>query len=1016
MDFMRSIYPLYSTGSLTGQNCMSANHDPHKAREALKYEKPVVSREFIAQALKEAKEPMTLEHLAEQLGYTDGTDEYEGLRRRMGAMQRDGQIIANRRGGYMPVDEDSLVAGRIQAHADGYGFVISDDSDDDVYLNGKQMRQVLHGDRVVVSITGTDRRGRREGRIIQVVEHVHHTLVGRFMDDQGVMHVSPDNKRIHLDIMIPVAGRNHAQEGDIVVVELTEQPTRRHPPVGKVIEVLGPELKAGMEIDVALRSHDIPYVWPDAVTAEADDLGTAVSGDDIPGRKDIRKLPLMTIDGADARDFDDAVFAEKTAKGYRLLVAIADVANYVKPGSALDAEATHRGTSVYFPGQVVPMLPEVLSNGLCSLNPHVDRLCMLCELSLDEAGGIKRTRFYNAVMQSHARLTYDKAWEILSQPDSPLREEFSHVLTGLETLYELYTVLRAARDKRGVIEFESNETRIVFDRNRKIEKLLPVVRNDAHKLIEECMILANIAAAAFVERQAIPALYRVHQGPKSDRLDDLRSFLAFRGLTLGGGDAPAPVDYARLSKAIENRADRSVIETTMLRSMQQAVYQPKNEGHFGLALTQYAHFTSPIRRYPDLLVHRAIKYALTRKSVEQYHYSTSDMQALGVSCSSTERRAEEASRDVLSWLKCEYMQSHVGDEFDGVVATVTSFGLFVELNDLHVEGLVHITSLVKDYYRFDPAEGALTGEKTGRQYRLGESIRVRVAAVNLDDRKIDFQEVDTGPRKANKPRRAAALDPTVRQKKPKKPKSQLRRDKQRLKIKAEKQAEQRSQSKQDTPKSTPPRAKTDNRKSTQPVKTEAQQKRAEWKNNRSQETTEPRTGTKQPNVWKTASTKSDAAKQRVAKKSASKKRVSKATASAKPLAEPSAELSAELSPEPYLNTRSSKKVVAKKAASKKVVSKKTISKKAASKKAVTKKPVSKKSGTKKITARKVSAKKTSAKKVVAKGNTAKKVAAKKAAKKVAKKRSSKKAVTKKTASKKTTGKKPVAKKRAKKRS
>jgi len=761
---------------------MSSPDDPHMAREASKYDKPVASREYITQALTDAKEPLSLEDLAVHFEYEPETDEFEGLRRRVGAMQRDGQIIVNRTGGLMPVDESSLVAGRIQAHSDGFGFLIADDGEDDIYLNGKQMRQVLHGDRVVVGVTGTDRRGRREGRIIEVVERAHKTLVGRFMDEQGVLHVSPDNKRIHLDVMIPVPGRNGANAGDIVVVEITEQPTRRNPPVGNVIEVLGPELKAGMEIDVALRSHDIPHIWPDEVTEQADSFGATVRDKDIPGRKDIRNLPLMTIDGADARDFDDAVYAEKTDKGYRLLVAIADVAHYVEPDSALDAEAKNRGTSVYFPGQVVPMLPEVLSNGLCSLNPHVDRLCMLCELTLDDAGGIKRTRFFNAVMKSHARLTYSQAWEMLKDPNHDLRTEHANVAEGLDTLYQLYKVLRAARDKRGVIEFESTETRIVFDENRKIQELLPVRRNDAHKLIEECMILANVATAAFVERQKIPALYRVHHGPKADRLEDLRSFLAFRSLSLGGGDSPSPIDYARLSKSIDGRADRSIIETTMLRSMQQAVYQPKNEGHFGLALNQYAHFTSPIRRYPDLLIHRAIKYSLTRQDIEHYTYSTSDMQVLGESCSTTERRAEEASRDVLSWLKCEYMQSHVGSEFDGVIGTVTSFGLFVDLKDMHVEGLVHITSLVKDYYRFEQPTGALIGEKSGREYHLGEEIRVRVAAVNLDDRKIDFQEVDTGPRvrKSGASSTANVMDPKKRQKKPKKSKSQLRRDKQRL--------------------------------------------------------------------------------------------------------------------------------------------------------------------------------------------------------------------------------------------
>lgn len=945
---------------------MSSSDDPHKAREASKYDKPVASREFIAQALTEAREPMTLEALAVHFDYAPDTDEFEGLRRRVGAMQRDGQVISNRVGEFMPVDEASLVAGRIQAHSDGFGFLIADDGDDDIYLNGKQMRQVLHGDRVVVSITGTDRRGRREGRIIQVVERAHQTLVGRFMEEQGVLHVAPDNKRIHLDVMIPVAGRNNAQTGDIVVVELTEQPTRRHPPVGNIIEVLGPELKAGMEIDVALRSHEIPHIWPEEVTAEADGIGGKVRDADIPGRKDVRGLPLMTIDGADARDFDDAVYAERTEKGFRLLVAIADVASYVEPGSALDKEAINRGTSVYFPGQVVPMLPEVLSNGLCSLNPEVDRLCMLCELTLDEAGGIKRTRFFNAIMQSQARLTYDQAWDMLSNSSSKLRKKHAHVVDALDTLYELYKVLRAARDKRGVIEFDSNETRIVFDENRKIKELLPVHRNDAHKLIEECMILANIAAAAFIERQKIPALYRVHQGPKADRLEDLRSFLAFRGLTLGGGDSPTPIEYARLSKAIEGRADRSIIETTMLRSMQQAVYQSKNEGHFGLALTQYAHFTSPIRRYPDLLVHRAIKFSLTRKEIEHYQYSMSDMQVLGESCSTTERRAEEASRDVLSWLKCEYMQSHVGEEFDGVITTVTSFGLFVELDNLHVEGLVHITSLVKDYYRFEQAEGALIGEKSERQYHIGESIRIQVAAVNLDDRKIDFQEVDTGPRKRKATKSANPMDPSVRQKKPKKSKSQLRRDKQRRNAKELEKASQRDKNKP-------------------PVKAVS-----------------PVTKSRQPDVWKKARVKAgvsddeETVKKPARKSTTTESTVIKKTKSKKKSANTGSKKVGNKSSKNTRKKSSTKKVVSKKAGAKKASSKQT--RKTSSKKASTKSKRVNKVGAKKLAAKKPKSKKVTSKKARSKSPAAKKrVAAKKS---VTKKRSARKRVSKKASSKK----------------
>ena len=515
--------------------------------------------------------------------------------------------------------------------------------------------------------------------------------------------------------------------------------------------MLGQHLRPGMEIDVALHSHGIPAEWPDEVLEQAAAFSPTVDGALAANRKDVRSLSLITIDGADARDFDDAVWCERLDNGWRLMVAIADVAHYVSAGSALDKEAVDRGTSVYFPGRVVPMLPEVLSNGLCSLNPEVDRLCMLCELTLDEKAKVKKTRFHNGIMRSHARLTYDQVSEMLTDNASELRYKHAPLVPMIEELHNLYKALAKKRRKRGAIEFDSNETHIVFDDNKKIKEIIPIQRNDAHKLIEECMILANIEAAAFLEGREVPALYRVHAGPKSDRLEDLRAFLALRSLTLGGGDLPSALDYAALAEKIADRPDRSVIQTVMLRSMQQAVYQPKNEGHFGLALSEYAHFTSPIRRYPDLLVHRAIKFAIENQKLSDYLYSKEAMVALGESCSMTERRAEDASRDVVAWLKCEYMQDHVGSDFPGVITAVTSFGLFVELVGIHVEGLVHITNLSHDYYRFEQAAHALTGERTGKQYHLGDPIVVKVAAVNLEDRKIDFTEVSHHSESSKRP-------------------------------------------------------------------------------------------------------------------------------------------------------------------------------------------------------------------------------------------------------------------------
>ncbi len=927
--------------------------DPHRAREKAKYGQPIASREFILSLLREEKAPIQYKELADKLGISHDPIAMEALSRRVGAMQRDGQLIENRKRGLVPVDAEALLAGRISAHPDGYGFLVpeKDDGKGDIYLSAKQMRLVLHGDRTIVCITGVDRRGRREGRIVDVVDRANNTIVGRLQEEKGVIVISPDNKRIHLDLLIPPDQQGDAVHGDIVVAEIVEQPTRRHPPIGRVKEVLGKHMEPGMEIDMSLRSHDIPFEWPDAVTQQADSFATDVSPVDKMGRKDVTRLPLVTIDGADARDFDDAVYCEKTNNGWRLLVAIADVAHYVEPDTPLDVEAVSRGTSVYFPGRVVPMLPEVLSNGLCSINPQVERLCMLCEMTLDDTGSVKRARFYNAVMLSHARLTYAQVNEMLTDDSSSLHQEYAEVVPHVKSLHALYEVLAANRAKRGAIEFASTETRILFDENKKISEIVPIVRNDAHKLIEECMILANVSAAGFLEQHSIPALFRVHHGPKSDRLEDLRSFLSLRGLSLSGGERPTALDYATLSQQIEGRPDQSVISTVMLRSMQQAVYQPKNEGHFGLALSQYAHFTSPIRRYPDLLVHRAIKHILKRESVISYRFSAEEMNALGESCSTTERRAEEATRDVVSWLKCEYMQERVGEEFDGVITAVTSFGLFIELTGIHVEGLLHVTNLSHDYYRFEQAAQAMVGERTGKQYRLGDSIAVRVAAVNLEDRKIDFSEAGSGSGKGSNKRTGKKAD-----KKDKKADKKDKVAKQKDKAKPKKQ-------------------------SVEQVETE--------------------TSGASASVWETAGAK----KKATAKKSStSKKKVTSKTASTSTQIEASAKKKV-----------ASKKAGSKKTTSKKTptAAKKNVAKKAS---ATTKKSASKKSSTKKVAAKKTTTKKTAAKPTTTKTTTKKRASKKTATKKTAtKKVASKKTVAKKATSKKATSKKTLAKKAASKK-
>jgi ribonuclease R len=590
--------------------------------------------------------------------------------------------------------------------------------------------------------------------VVEILERCTTSLVGRLYREQGITFVTPENKRIAHRVLIPPKAHKKAKEGEIVVVEITEQPSKRNQPVGKVVEVLGAHMAPGMEIEVAIRSYDLPAEWPSAVDAEANKISSTIPSAALKGRVDLRDLPLVTIDGADARDFDDAVYCEPKPKGWRVIVAIADVAHYVRPRKALDVEAYNRGNSVYFPSQVIPMLPEVLSNGLCSLNPNVDRLSMACDMYINHAGKITRSSFCNAVIRSHARLTYDQAAEIIVERKHSTRALFSEVAPHLDNLYGVYKALLKARNERGTIDFETTETRIVFGEDRKIDAVVPVVRNDAHKLIEECMIAANVCAARYLERNDMPALYRVHDGPGEEKLAELHEFLGGLALRLGGGAKPQPVDYARLLNQVRDRPDAHMIQTVLLRSLSQAVYTPDNQGHFGLAHEAYAHFTSPIRRYPDLLVHRAIRHVLSGKNPSLFAYSEQAMVTHGEHCSTTERRADEATRDVMDWLKCEFMMDHIGDDFSGTITGVSSFGLFVELDDVYVTGLVHVTSLGRDYFYHDPAGHRMTGERSGKVYRLGDRIGIKVVRVNLDDRKIDLEPLEKvgGDAPARKPK------------------------------------------------------------------------------------------------------------------------------------------------------------------------------------------------------------------------------------------------------------------------
>ncbi|HTT07921.1 MAG TPA: ribonuclease R [Gammaproteobacteria bacterium] len=723
--------------------------DPHAAREAARYDKPIPSREFILELLREAGVPRSAEQIARALNVTD-TDGLEAMERRLNAMERAGQVMRNRRGGYGLVSKMDLIKGRVTAHPDGYGFLIPEAGGEDLFLAAPQMKSLLHGDRALVRITGRDRRGRSEAALVEVLERANQNVVGRYHSPHGgVGYVVPDNRRIHQDILIPAGQDGGACNGQVVIAVLTAQPTLHHQPIGRVAEVLGEHGAPGMEIDIAVRSHGLPHVWPEAVVEEAGALPTGVRADDRRGRLDLRGLPLVTIDGEDARDFDDAVYCERQGQGFRLLVAIADVAHYVRPGNALDDEARRRGTSVYFPDHVIPMLPEALSNGLCSLNPKVDRLCLVCELHFDARGVRRSYQFHAAVMHSHARFTYTEVAAVLLAQDPALRRRHAALVPHLENLHALYRNLRQQRTRRGAIDFETTETRILFNAERKIDRIVPVARNEAHTLIEECMIAANVAAAEYLLERTMPALYRVHAPPLAEKLEDLREFLSGMGLALRRREPPAAHDYAELLATVRDRPDAELIQTVLLRSLKLAVYSPENIGHFGLALPAYAHFTSPIRRYPDLLVHRAIHHCLKGGKAAHYRYDNAAMRTLGEECSTTERRADEATRDAVAWLKCDYMRDKVGETYTGIISGVTGFGLFVTLRDIYVEGLVHITALPNDYYHCDTLHHRLRGERTGRQYRLGDALTVRVVRVDMDDRKIDFEAVDTGPAPAH---------------------------------------------------------------------------------------------------------------------------------------------------------------------------------------------------------------------------------------------------------------------------
>ena len=701
----------------------------------------VPERQTIIEFLNSVNKPRSLKRIARELGVADAGALF-ALERRLDAMLRDGQLIKNRRDGYGLVQKMDLLQGRIIGHPDGYGFLRLDAGGDDLYMSAREMRSLLHGDRVLARITGIDKRGRREGTVIEILERANESIVGRYYKEGTIGFVVPDNRRIHQDVLITRQKKHKLKSGDYVVVKITQQPDRHTQPLGEIVDILGSHMSADLAMDIALKSHEIPHQWPRAVEHEASHFHEGIAPEFSEKRVDLRQIPLMTIDGEDARDFDDAVYAEPTKNGWRLLVAIADVSHYVKPDSALDEEAQQRGTSVYFPQRVIPMLPEVLSNGLCSLKPEVDRYCMVCELSINRLGQVKHYRFYEAIMRSVARMTYTRVFDLMINAGQDIGSQHQAIIPQVKNLEKLYRLMHSERESHALIDFDSTETQFLFNKKGKVVEINSRERNDAHRLIEEFMLAANVAAAEFLLKHEIPALYRVHETPKTEKLADLHAFLAELGLTLEGDDEPKTSDYAKLLAKIRTRPDRHLIETVMLRSMPLAVYSSENTGHFGLGFTAYTHFTSPIRRYPDLLVHRAIRHILRHGNATGYYYQASAMSALGTHCSMTERRADEANREIVQWYKCQFMQEKVGEDFNGTISSVTSFGIFVELDDIFIEGLVHITSLPIDYYHFDPIGHRLRGERSGREFRLMNRVRVKVIRVDVEDKKIDFEIVE----------------------------------------------------------------------------------------------------------------------------------------------------------------------------------------------------------------------------------------------------------------------------------
>lgn len=709
------------------------NKDPFFLRESQKYSNPLPSREFIIDILKSEGVPINIKDLAIKLSITK--DELDSFKIRLKAMVRDGQIYINRKKDICVADKINIITCKVIGHKDGFGFAvpISDFTENELFISERQMRSLMHGDIVSVKATGfLGFKGKKECKVIEILERANKFIIARIYLEKLILIAIPEDKRVSHTIILSDDKIDDLNFGKICLVELDTYPVELKPATGHIVKILGDYDDPGIEIDIAINKFNLPYLFSDEALAEVDKINDKIDNYELNKRVDLRHVPLITIDSESAKDFDDAVFCKVRNKDYVLIVAISDVSYYVKEGSAIDIDAYNRGTSVYFPRKVIPMLPEKLSNNICSLKSGVDRLSMVCEILISKSGDIKKYDFYPAVIRNHARVTYNQVWDYVKNGfnDFKFREEILN-------LYNLFKILYKNRKKRGALDFDIQETEMVFDENNKIAKINPIQRNDIHRLIEEFMLFANVCAADFVKKNNYHALFRFHPPPSEEKLATLREQLSFLGLSLGGGNNPSTNDYAKVFDKIQSREDKSIIQTMLLRSMQQAVYNYKNSSHFGLAYDSYTHFTSPIRRYPDLMIHRSIKHILANKK-----YEIKDIAKIGVHCSLTERRAEEASRDIEQWLKTYYMKDKIGCIFQGIITSVTSFGLFVTLKDIYVEGMIHISDLGRDYFHFRPDILSIIGERTKVKFQMGDTLEVKVVSANLDSRKIDLALVE----------------------------------------------------------------------------------------------------------------------------------------------------------------------------------------------------------------------------------------------------------------------------------